>query len=168
MPLTLSSCTLVTSRKPEQMTVAELKAWLTQRGRSDIIGAECGCPAGCGPTGSCKHIGALLYALADYIRFRTSSEYQSFTDTLQMWNRPRARKVEPISVDQLGDRRWALLPSNVHAKESQMICDPRPSDLRQPDPQATEALRYMNICKWFYDIVDTFCLIGIFWLTTLT
>lgn len=112
-----------------------------QSSSSDIISVECGCPAGCGPTGSCKHIGALLYALADYIRFRASPEYQTCTDTLQSWNRPRARKVEPIPVDQLGDHQRELLPSRVRAKGSQMIYDPRPLDLRQSDPQAIEALR---------------------------
>ena len=30
-----------------------------QRTSADISGAECGSPAGCGPTCSCKHIGAL-------------------------------------------------------------------------------------------------------------
>ena len=33
---------------------------------SEIIYAECGCPAGMGPTGSCKHIAALAYALVDF------------------------------------------------------------------------------------------------------
>ena len=32
----------------------------------DIIFAECGCPAGKGPSGSCKHIGALCYAFAEF------------------------------------------------------------------------------------------------------
>ena len=112
-----------------------------QKSSSDIIGAECGCPAGHGPTGSCKHIGALSYALADFARFKTSPKYQTCTDTLQQWNRLRARKVEPIPVDQLGDRRRDLLPSKVRAKGSQMVYDPRPLHLRQPDPQATEKLR---------------------------
>ena len=73
-----------------------------QNSSFDIVSAECGCPAGCGPTGSCKHIGALSYALADYVRFRSSPDYQTCTDTLQSWNRPRACKVDPIPVDQLG------------------------------------------------------------------
>lgn len=86
-------------------------------------------------------VGALSYALADFIRFRTSPEYQTCTDMLQQWNRPRSRKVEPIPVDQLGVRRRELLPSKVRAKGSQMVYDPRPLHLRQPDPQAIEALR---------------------------
>ena len=107
----------------------------------DIIGAECGCPAGHGPNGSCKHIGALSYALADFIRFRASPDYQTCTDVLQQWNRPRSRRVEPIPVDQLGDRRRELLPSKIRAKGSKMVFDPRPLHLRQPDPEAIEKLR---------------------------
>ena len=35
----------------------------------DIIHAECQCPAGKGPQGNCKHIAALVYALADFSHF---------------------------------------------------------------------------------------------------
>ena len=34
----------------------------------DVVLAECGCPAGKGPHGSCEHIAALIYALADLSR----------------------------------------------------------------------------------------------------
>ena len=34
----------------------------------DIFFAKCGCPAGFGPQGSCKHIGALSYVLADFCK----------------------------------------------------------------------------------------------------
>ena len=82
-----------------------------QHTSADIIGAECGCLAGRGSTGSCKHIGALSYALSDFNRFGVSPEYQTSTDILQQWNRPCARKVEPVPVHQLGDRRRDLLPT---------------------------------------------------------
>ena len=112
-----------------------------QNSSADIIGAECGCPAGRGPTGSCKHIGALSYVLADFIRFRASPDYQTCTYILKQWNHPRARKVEPVSVHQLGNHRSELLPSKVCAKGSQMVYDPHSLHLRQPDPQAVETLR---------------------------
>ena len=38
---------------------------------SEIVFAECGCPAGMGPKGSCKHIAALAYALVDFCRFNS-------------------------------------------------------------------------------------------------
>jgi hypothetical protein len=33
---------------------------------SDILQAVCGCPAGKGPFASCKHIGALCFALEEF------------------------------------------------------------------------------------------------------
>ena len=107
----------------------------------DIVNAECGCPAGCGPCGSCKHIGALSYALADFFRCKASPELLTCTDQLQQWNRPRGRKIDPIPVDQIGIRRRELLPSKVRSKGSGMIYDPRPLHLREVDPQAIEKLR---------------------------
>ena len=35
-------------------------------GGYDIAHAQCECPAGIGPHGSCKHIAALSYTLADF------------------------------------------------------------------------------------------------------
>ena len=47
----------------------------------DIAYASCGCPAGKGPSGSCKHIGALCYSLSDFCK-------STCTDRLQSWNKP--------------------------------------------------------------------------------
>ena len=54
----------------------------------DIIYAKCGCPAGKGPQGSCKHIGALSYALVDYRRLHMFPQYVTCTDIAQEWNIP--------------------------------------------------------------------------------
>ena len=35
----------------------------------DIVLAECGCPAGVGPKGSCKHIAAVPYSLVHFSQF---------------------------------------------------------------------------------------------------
>ena len=61
---------------------------------SDICGAECSCPAGRGPHGSCKHIAASLFALENF--YSTYKEVQassndddndlSCTSKLQTWN----------------------------------------------------------------------------------
>ena len=107
----------------------------------DILNAECGCPAGCGPCASCKHIGALSYALADFFRILTAQEVSTCTDRLQQWNHPRGRKVDRIPVDKLGDRRRELLPSKIRDKGSKMIYDPRPPHLRTADSLALENLR---------------------------
>ena len=54
----------------------------------DIVSAECGCPAGKGPQGSCKHVGALSYALSDICRIQVLPQYHTCTDQLQQWNQP--------------------------------------------------------------------------------
>ena len=41
----------------------------------DIVFAECGCPAGIGPKGSCKHIAAVAYALVDFSHHVSLPEY---------------------------------------------------------------------------------------------
>ena len=112
----------------------------------DIVNAECGCPAGCGPCASCKHIGALSYALADFFRILTAQEVSTCTDRLQQWNQPRGRKVNPIPVDKLGDRRRELFPSKIRDKGSKMVYDPRPPHLRTADSSALENLRCELLC----------------------
>ena len=54
----------------------------------DIVHAECGCPAGRRPHGSCKCIAALSFALVDFCRNGVLPEFLTCTDKLQQWNRP--------------------------------------------------------------------------------
>ena len=70
----------------------------------DIHHAECGCPAGRGPQGSCKHIASLTYALIDFCQMKSVLNQETCTDCLQQWNRPRGKHVAPIPVDKLGCR----------------------------------------------------------------
>ena len=42
---------------------------------SEIVFAECGCPAGMGPKGSCEDIAALAYALVDFCHCNNLPEY---------------------------------------------------------------------------------------------
>ena len=107
----------------------------------DIVSAECGCPAGKGPQGSCKHVGALSYALSDICRIQVLPQYQTCTDQLQQWNQPHGRHINPIPVDQLGSRRRELLPPRKRATGSMTIFDPRPLPLRAADPVALERFR---------------------------
>ncbi len=74
----------------------------------DIVYASCGCPAGKGPNGSCKHIGAFCYAFCDFCKCGNIPDFLTCTDKLQSWNKPRARKVDPIPVDKLCSRRLEL------------------------------------------------------------
>lgn len=108
---------------------------------SDILYAECGCPAGMGPRGSCKHIAALAYALVDFSRCKRLPEYHTSTDMLQQWNRPRQRHVDIIPVAELGSHRRHLT-SSVRLYGSGVVFDPRPTSLRDRDPSvALEKLR---------------------------
>ncbi len=80
----------------------DLESW-------DITGAECGCSAGKGPCASCKHIGAICYALEEFSRLGKLPESLTCTDKLQQWNRPRPKKLEVIPVVNLTSRRCEIL-----------------------------------------------------------
>jgi len=59
-----------------------------------IYCAKCGCPAGRGPQGSCKHIAALCYALEDFVKIRSiaiEGGEDACTSLLQKWNQPRKK-----------------------------------------------------------------------------
>ena len=96
--------------------------------QQDITFAECGCPAGKGPHGSCKHIGALCYALAEFCKLGSTPDFLTCTDRLQSWNKPHAKKVDPIPVDELGLRRRELLKGSISRSPS-VLFDPRPLSL---------------------------------------
>ena len=96
----------------------------------DISHAECGCLTGKGPHGSCKHITALSYTLADFCRMGGLPEFLTCTDKFQQWNQPCGKRIDPIPVNQLGARRRKLLPPKKKSSGAQVIFDPRPSTLR--------------------------------------
>ena len=62
----------------------------------DITAASCNCPAGKGPSASCKHVGSLCYALVEFYASGKLPEFLTCTDRLQQWNKPRHKKVDPI------------------------------------------------------------------------
>ena len=102
--------------------------------------AECDCPTGLRPLGSCKHIGALSYAMADFCKVRSLPEYKTCTEKLQKWNKPRGKRVEPIPVEKLDTRHRQLLPERLWATESRMVYDPHPVKFQTTNPQALEEL----------------------------
>ena len=60
----------------------------TDSASSSVKRAECTCPAGRGPYGSCKHIATFCYALEDFVRTRDKLEDNdeaSCTSVLQQW-----------------------------------------------------------------------------------
>ena len=103
----------------------------------DIVFAECGM----GPKGSCKHIAAVAYALVDFSHHGSLPEYQTSTQTLQQWNRPRQRHVDIVPVDKLGPRRRQLT-SSITSYGSGVVFHPCPTSVRESNSsQAIERLR---------------------------
>ena len=81
---------------------------------SNIIFAVCSCPAGNGPTCTCKHIGAFCYFLEEFCRLNTVS-YSSCTSSLQMWHQPRKRQSTPCTLNNIkfikaeyGKEKWVI------------------------------------------------------------
>lgn len=110
-------------------------------GSWDINSAFCGCPAGKGPRASCKHIGALCYALANFCSLGQLTEFVTCTDVLQQWNKPCPKKQDPITVDELKSRRQEILNQNTKSQLIPTIYDPRPLSMRVVDHKCLEQLR---------------------------
>jgi hypothetical protein len=53
---------------------------------------------GVGPTGRCKHICALCYALKEFYKLRSP---KSCTSELQKWNQPWKRKLDACAVNNI-------------------------------------------------------------------
>lgn len=106
----------------------------------DIDTAECGCKAGKGPKASCKHVGAMCYALAEFCKSGRQPDFLTCTERLQEWNRPRPRRVEAIPVLELSSRKQEILKKQSHCPVPSQY-DPHPLSMRAPDPCLMERLR---------------------------
>ena len=104
----------------------------------DIETAVCGCKAGKGPKASCKHVGALCYAFAEFCKSGHLPDFLTCTEQLQKWNQPRPRKVEVIPVS---SRKNKLLKKQEDSFPVPSCYDPRPISMRSSDPQLIETLR---------------------------
>ena len=62
------------------------------RNVTHVVYAECTCPAGKAPFGSCKHLAAFLYALEEFSRCGYTRDLLTSTDELQAWNKPHMQK----------------------------------------------------------------------------
>ena len=67
----------------------------------NIETAMCGCKAGKGPKASCKHVGALCYAYAEFCESGRLTNFVTCTEKLQEWNVPRTHKVNVVPVAEL-------------------------------------------------------------------
>ena len=106
---------------------------------SDIVSGECGCPAGKIPCASCKHIGALCYALEEFSRLGKVPEILTCIEKLQEWNRPRPKKLAIIPVADLAARMSDILLREGKGSSLSMF-DPRQPHQRTLDTTAVETL----------------------------
>lgn len=110
----------------------------------DIVHAQCECPAGRGPTATCKHIAALCYAFQNFCEHGMLPDFLTCTERLQQWNRPRARKVDPIPVESIKGHQHAIRGIRLKRSRNPRTpneFDPRPAALRSCDPDAVDQLR---------------------------
>ena len=125
---------------PEMKKNVEYKLKIVLR-KSDgkILYASCGCIAGKGPNGSCKHIGSFCYAIEEFVELGFSRGYVSCTSKLQEWNKPRAKKLKPRSIYEISFIRHKHPSSSDTVKkrkrESKIVkeFDPRPLKYRNKD-----------------------------------
>jgi len=77
--------------------------------RNDTTGASSGCPAGKGPKASCKHVGALCYALVEFSTSGRVPHFLTSTDKPQAWHKSKPRKVEQIPVTSFSKRKQEII-----------------------------------------------------------
>ena len=90
---------------PEMRKDREYKIQVVLSPSAEILFAEDGCPAGKGPTGSCKHIAAFCYALEEFVRLGFTRPFLSCTSRLQTWNQPRQKKLDPKTIYEISFER---------------------------------------------------------------
>ena len=122
-----TSYNITCSCLPEMKKDTLYKISLIINENGDITQATCGCPAGLGPCGTCKHIGALCYALDEYTKIKQTRSPDSCTSHLQKWNQPRKRRLDAQSVSNI------KFVKHEYGKKKRdttsMVYDPRPVDL---------------------------------------
>ena len=113
----------------------------TDTASRNVKRAECTCPAGRGPNGSCKHIAAFCYALEDFVRTRDKlddNDEASCTSVLQQWNKPRKQRLD----SKMEDISFRNEKFNVQSKRNPMdMLDPRPSALKKTTEADIEELK---------------------------
>ena len=106
---------------------------------ADIEYAQCGCAAGRGPTGSCKHIAAMCYALEDFYRVHLLPEHVPSTSRLQTWNQPRKRCLDSAASS---DIKFVKMEYGKIKRSLKVTpYDPRPAHLRRTSDEEVKSLR---------------------------
>ena len=109
----------------------------------DILGAECGCPGGKGPTASCKHIVALCYTFKNFCEQGIIPNFLTCTEKLQQWNKPCKRNLDPIPVTDFQEHQKTIARpcQKSRCPRTPLTFDLRTPTLWQSDTKAVEKLR---------------------------
>ena len=106
---------------------------------ADIMYAQCGCVAGKGPRGSCKHLGAMCYALVDFRHISQPRDHVSCTSKLQTWNQPRKHTLDTADV---GEIKFVKMEYGKTKRKPMVVpYDPCPIALQRTTPEEIQALR---------------------------
>lgn len=120
----------------------------------DICYAKCGCLAGTGHQGNCKHITSLAYALVDFCKLQNLPDYMMCTDLLQMCTDLvmctdlllQISRTSPVGspYPQYPLKCWNLVGKSCFLQRNapmvQTMFDPHPLNRQPPDPNAFEGI----------------------------
>ena len=111
---------------------------------ADIVHAQYGCVAGRGPTGSCKHTGAMCYALVDFCCISQPRDHVSCTSRLQTWNQPRKRTLDTADV---GEIKFVKMEYGKEKRKPMAVpYDLRPVALQRTTPEEIRLLdKLLNV-----------------------
>ena len=131
---------------PEMRKDREYKIQMILSPSEDVLFAEDGCPAGKGPTGSCKHIAAFCYALEEFVRLGFTRPFLSCTSRLQTWNQPRQKKLHSKNIYEISFERAE------YGKVRKSHLKPFPQKYNAISPkhhqeQFDGTLKLSNLCK---------------------
>ena len=143
--------------KPEYSKQKTYKIDLVQhKDTNHIHEANCVCPAGKGPHGSCKHIATLCYALDTFCKTGEIPDYVTCTDREQVWNRPpKPKKIKPVPAQELQFKKLEY-GKEVRSplKPHSYAYDPRPQAYRGRDDAALK-----RMCDRLSQLPSTCCML---------
>ena len=109
-----------------------------------VVESQCECAAGMGPDAHCKHVCAVLFACADFMKLGTYKTELTCTQKLQTFHRAKPHKGSPLKARQLDMPGCDEICNNEY--------DPRPVEYRgNPGYQSY----FRNVCLNYRGISRT-------------
>ena len=112
----------------------------TDKATVDVSSAQCTCPAGKGPFGSCKHIAALCFALEDFVKMREiilEQGEEACTSVLQSWNQLRKKRLESKKIEDI-DFSSSCYGKSSSSRTYYEASDPRPVNMQKTSKSELE------------------------------